>query len=52
MTDRDFWMQLRQALLMMTDCIERRWEIEPRTSDLRKQRKKEMREQEQPEEEC
>ena len=52
MTDRDFWLQIRQALLMLNDCIERRWEIEPRTSKLRKERKQELREQEQSEEEC
>ena len=37
--DRDFWLQLRQALLMMVDAIERAIGMEPRTSELRKERK-------------
>ena len=34
--DRDFWMMIRQALLMALDAIERMLAIEPRTAELRK----------------
>ena len=37
MTDREFWMMVRQALLMLLDALERRLEISPRTAELRKQ---------------
>jgi hypothetical protein len=33
---RDFWLAIRQALLMMIDAIERALVIEPRTAELRK----------------
>lgn len=35
MNERDFWMAVRQALLMMLDALERMLEIEPRTAELR-----------------
>jgi hypothetical protein len=35
MTDYDFWMAVRQALLMVLDALERMLEIEPRTAELR-----------------
>jgi len=38
--DRAFWLQLRQALLMMVDAIERMIDIQPRTSELRKEAKR------------
>ena len=38
--DRDFWLQIRQALLMMVDAIERVARIEPRTSELRREAKR------------
>jgi hypothetical protein len=36
MADREFWMLIRQALLMALDAIERMLEIQPRTAELRK----------------
>jgi len=39
MTDPDFWLAIRQALLMMLDAIERRLSIQPRTAEIRKERK-------------
>ena len=39
MTDPDFWMAIRQALLMILDAIERRLSINPRTAEIRKERK-------------
>jgi len=36
MPDREFWMAIRQALLMALDAIERMLGIEPRTAELRK----------------
>jgi len=36
MSDREFWILVRQALLMLIDSIERKWGINPRTSELRK----------------
>ena len=38
--DRDFWLQVRQALLMMVDAIERALAMEPRTSELRREAKR------------
>lgn len=38
--DRDFWLQIRQALLMVVDAIERALGLEPRTSELRKEAKR------------
>jgi hypothetical protein len=35
--DREFWMCVRQALLMMLDALERRLGISPRTAELRKE---------------
>ena len=43
MSERDFWLQIRQAFLMMVDTIERFCDITPRTSELRKERKNETR---------
>jgi hypothetical protein len=37
--EREFWMLIRQALLMVVDAIERRLEISPRTSELKRQLK-------------
>ena len=34
--DREFWMLMRQALLLMVDAIERMLNVIPRTADLRK----------------
>ena len=34
--DREFWMAVRQAMLMVIDAIERMLAIEPRTAELRK----------------
>ncbi|KKW11266.1 MAG: hypothetical protein UY48_C0022G0014 [Candidatus Gottesmanbacteria bacterium GW2011_GWB1_49_7] len=39
MSDRDFWILIRSALLLILDAIERRWEIEPRTAILRSEMK-------------
>lgn len=36
MNDRDFWMAVRQALLMLIDAIERWQALEPRTAELRR----------------
>ena len=36
MPDREFWMMIRQALLMALDTMERMLNIEPRTAELRK----------------
>jgi hypothetical protein len=38
--DRTFWLQIRQALLMAVDAIERALGLEPRTSELRKEAKR------------
>lgn len=38
--DRDFWLAFRQALLMMVDAIERALDVRPRTSELRKEAKR------------
>lgn len=38
MTDRDLWLKIRQALLMVVDAIERYVGIEPRTAELRRRR--------------
>jgi hypothetical protein len=35
MTDRDFWLAVRMALLAFVDAIERRWGFE-RTADIRR----------------
>ena len=36
MTDREFWLGVRQALLMFLDSLERWLKIVPRTAELRK----------------
>jgi len=33
---RDFWMAVRQAVLMFLDALERELGLEPRTAELRK----------------
>jgi len=38
MPDREFWLAVRQALLMMVDAIERLCNVTPRTAEVRKQR--------------
>lgn len=38
--DRAFWLQVRQALLMIVDAIERMLDIAPRTSELRREAKR------------
>ena len=38
--DRDFWLEIRRALLVMVDAIERLAKIEPRTAELREAFKK------------
>lgn len=42
--DREFWMLVRQGILLIVDAIERWLGIRPRTSELRKELK-ELREQ-------
>jgi hypothetical protein len=47
--ERQLWLQVRQAVLMIADAIEASLELEPRTSQLRrdeKERRKEQRKQE------
>lgn len=39
MTDREFWMLIRQALLLAVDAIERMLNMYPRTADLRRDTK-------------
>ena len=34
-TDRDVGLELRRLLLALVDVIERRWEIRPRTKEIR-----------------
>ena len=36
MSDRDFLLAIRQALLMALDALERKLNIEPRTAEIRK----------------
>jgi len=43
---RRFWMDLRQALLMVVNSLEQELEIEPRTSELRKWWKEQKRQPE------
>jgi hypothetical protein len=40
--DKELWMGLRQALLMMIDSIERFLHITPRTAELRKEEKSKL----------
>jgi len=40
MDEREFWMAVRQALLMVLDALERRLGIEPRTAELRREVKR------------
>lgn len=35
--EREFWILIRQAILLMVDAIERRLDIHPRTAELRKE---------------
>jgi hypothetical protein len=39
MSDYEFWMIFRQALLLIVDAIERKFDIRPRTCELRKEAK-------------
>ncbi len=34
--EREFWILIRQALLLVVDAIERKFNISPRTSELRR----------------
>lgn len=38
MPDRSFWLEIRRALLIVVDAIERMCAISPRTSELRKEK--------------
>lgn len=38
MNERDFWLYIREALLLLIDVIERKFDITPRTSQLRRNR--------------
>lgn len=38
MNECEFWLIIRQALLLLVDAIERRWNL-PRTSALRREHK-------------
>ena len=38
---REFWMAVRQAVLMFLDALERELSIEPRTAELRRMVKRE-----------
>ena len=38
---REFWMAVRQAVLMFLDALERELGMTPRTAELRKERKRE-----------
>jgi len=40
--ERRLWLQIRQAMLMVVDAIETQQNIEPRTSDLRRDQKERM----------
>ena len=39
MTRPQFWLDVRQALLMLVAAIEREWKMEPKTADLRRELK-------------
>ena len=39
MTDREFWLAMRDAYLRMVDAIERNLGIRPRTAELRKEQR-------------
>ena len=43
MFTKQFWLDVRQALLMIVAAIEREMGIEPRTSELRREKKAEAR---------
>ena len=45
MTTNQFWLDVRQGLLMIVAAIERELHIEPKTAELRKDMKRERREQ-------
>jgi len=40
LSERDFLMMVREAILLLLDAIERKMEIHPRTSTLRKEAKR------------
>lgn len=40
MTDHEFWMGIREALLLALDIVERKLGLSPRTAELRKLVKK------------
>ena len=42
---REFWMAVRQAVLMFLDALERELGLMPRTAELRREKKAERREQ-------
>jgi len=37
-SDRDFWLIIRQALLLIVDAIERKFDICPRTAEMRREK--------------
>lgn len=39
MKDREFWLRVRQAMLMLVDTVERQLGVRPRTADLRRKQK-------------
>ncbi len=41
MMTRDFWLAIRQALLMIVDTLERELQLSPRTAELRKRKEPE-----------
>lgn len=43
--ERQLWLQIRQAMLMAADAIEAHLNLEPRTSQLRREEKERMKEQ-------
>ena len=46
MTTNQFWLDVRQGLLMIVAAIERELHIEPKTAELRKERKAQRAEKE------
>jgi uncharacterized protein (DUF2384 family) len=45
--ERQLWLQIRQAMLMVADAIEKAQGIEPRTSQLRREEKERIKQQRQ-----
>ncbi len=43
--ERQIWLQVRQAMLMIADAVEKELGIEPRTSQLRREEKERRKEQ-------